>query len=158
MSETTDWLEGVEEDLRAKVDRTDALDDLFQISFAGEPEEVERTSWCLAKMAQNKVQDMRVFSILMSMRGVSDTVSENVCWGLGELAGIGIGSPEGLEYVTEMMDSPCESLRGMAAWSAGRMMHRMDIRDPRTDSKLLELTEDESPLVSMSARFATEPE
>ena len=158
MTEVMDWLCGIESDLRAKVDRTDALDDMFQVSFSGEPEEIEKTSWCLAKMAQNKVQDMRVYSILMSMRGVSDAVSENICWGLGELAGSGIGDAEGLDYVTEMMGSPCEPLKSMAAWSAGRMKHRMGLSDPGTDEALEKLREDDSPLVRMSAEFAVNPE
>lgn len=148
------WLSDLEADLRAKEDRTDALDELLQISFSGDDAERELASWCLAKMAQNKCQDMRVLSILMSMAGISPAVNENVAWGLGELAGVGIGDDSSFAIVKGLMRSDQDSLRATAAWAAGRYRHRMGVSDAESDGLLESMAADPSPLVSMAAGFA----
>lgn len=148
------WLSDLEEDLRAKVDRTDALDELFQLSFSGE--DPERVSWCLGKMAQNKCQDMRVLTILTSMMGTSPEVDENVAWGLGELAGSGMGDDASVDFLRRMLSSDIDSLRATAAWAVGRYRGRMDIRDAGSERLLEEMVDDPSPLVSMAAKNALE--
>ena len=154
-----EWLATLEADLRQKKDRTESLDDLFQISFTGSLEELEKVSWCLAKMAQNKSQDMRVYTILMSMYDVSsDDVVENVAWGLGELAGVGIGSYEALSVLKSLLDSSVSTVRSSAAWAVGRYQHRLHLTDPDAISKLQSLLEDPSELVRKSARFAIDDE
>lgn len=110
-------------------------------------------------MAQNKSQDMRVYTILMSMYDVSnDDVVENVAWGLGELAGVGIGSYEALSVLKSLLDSSVSTVRSSAAWAVGRYQHRLHLTDPDAISKLQSLLEDPSELVRKSARFAIDDE
>ena len=151
------FLDELELDLRAKRDRSDAIDDLFQMTFS-EPESVERVSWCLAKMAQNKYADMRIQSILMSMTDRDPGTDENILWGLGELAGTGIGDDSSFGFIKRKMKDPDDSVRGMAAWAAGRYRHRLSMADEESQSILTELLEDCSPLVKGSARFALDDE
>lgn len=157
MNDDLAFLEELDSDLRAKKDRTDALDELMQLSFLGDDEVREKVSWCLAKMGQNKVSDMRIFSILMSMYGDPlPEVKENIAWGLGELAGCGIGDDNSMSKVKELMDHSGSSVRSMAAWAAGRYHHKLKMTDDELMDKLTSLTEDKSNLVSMSAKFAIE--
>ena len=151
------FLDELESDLRAKRDRTDAIDDLFQMSFA-EPEESERVSWCLAKMAQNKYADMRIHGILMSMDGSDPGTAENILWGLGELAGTGIGDDSSFALIKQRLNDPDDTIRAMAAWAAGRYRHRLSMTDAESETILKEMLDDCSPLVSGSARFALEDE
>ena len=153
------WLAELEADLRQKKDRSDALDELFQFSFTESGDVLEKVSWCLAKMGQNKSQDMRVYDILMSMYGGSDdAVQENIAWGLGELAGVGIGSYEALTVLKTMLDSDVSTVRSSAAWGVGRYHHRLHISDAESMEKLESLLEDSSELVRKSARFAIDDE
>lgn len=157
MSEESEFLNALDADLRAKKDRTDALDELLQLSFLGDDETKEMVSWCLAKMGQNKYSDMRIFSILMSMYDEdSPAIKENIAWGLGELAGTGIGHDGSLVKIKELMDHPESSVRSMAAWAAGRYHHRLKVSDDELMSKLESMVDDKSNLVSMSAKFALE--
>ena len=59
---TLDYFDSLEADLRAKKDRSEELDELFQLSFLGDDDVKDRTSWCVAKMGQNKVPDMRILA------------------------------------------------------------------------------------------------
>ena len=157
MTEEEDFLSALDSDLRAKRDRSDAIDDLFQMTLSS-PEYGERISWCLAKMAQNKYADMRIHGILMSMADSGPEVDENVLWGLGELAATSIGDDASFALIKRKMEDSDAFLRAMAAWAAGRYRHRLNMTD--TDSKriLSELLEDSSPLVKASAEFALSEE
>lgn len=149
------WLDDLEADLRKKVDRSDALDDLFQLSFTESGDVLGRVSWCLSKMAQNKCADMRIYDILMSMYTVvCDDVRENIAWGLGELAGSGIGTQDSLDALNEMMCSDSPSIRSSAAWAVGRYRHRLGLVDRRALHLLEGLRNDTSELVRKSADFA----
>ena len=55
-----EWLAELESDLRKKKDRSDTLDELFQLTFLGDPEIRKKAAWCVAKMGQNKVPDTRM--------------------------------------------------------------------------------------------------
>lgn len=157
--DTLGWLDGLEAELRQKKDRTDALDELFQISFTESGDVLERVSWCLAKMAQNKCQDMRVYDILISMyAGSDDPVRENIAWGLGELAGSGIGSADSLGVLMEMLDSEVSTTRSSAAWAIGRYHLRLHLSHPESFMRLQALLDDPSELVRKSARFAIDGE
>lgn len=147
------YLDELESDLRAKKDRSDAIDELFQMTFT-EPEESERISWCLAKMAQNRYADMRIHGILMGMEDTDPGTDENIMWGLGELAGTEIGDESSFDLIKRKLDDPDSSVRGMAAWAAGRYRHKIGMSDESLISKLKELLEDDSPLVRGSAEFA----
>ena len=153
------WLTDLEGDLRDKRDRSEDLDELFQLSFTEVGEVLEKVSWCLAKMAQNKLQDMRIYDILMSMLSVQDDdVKENIAWGLGELAGTGIGSLDALNALKCMLDSEVSTLRSSAAWAVGRYHHRLHLSDSESFTKLEALLNDCSELVRKSARFAIDDE
>ena len=157
MTEEDDFLSALDSDLRAKKDRTDAIDDLFQMTFLS-PEYGERISWCLAKMAQNKCADMRIHSILMSMADFDPEVDENVMWGLGELAATSIGDTTSFELIKRKMEEGNASVRAMAAWAAGRYRHRLNMTDDGSERILSEMLEDSSPLVRASAEFALSEE
>jgi len=147
------FLEELESDLRAKRDRSDAIDELFQMTFS-EPDSMEKISWCLAKMAQNKYADMRIHGILMSIADTDTGTDENVMWGLGELAGSGIGDDASFALIKRKLKDPDNAVRGMAAWAAGRYRHRLGMTDGESEGILRELTDDDSPLVRSSAEFA----
>ena len=147
------FLDELEADLRAKRDRSDAIDDLFQMTFT-EPGSLEKVSWCLAKMAQNKYADMRIHGILMGIADIDPGTDENVLWGLGELAGTGIGDDASFALIKRKLKDPDASVRGMAAWAAGRYRHRLSMTDGESEGILTDLLDDDSPLVKASAEFA----
>ncbi len=157
MTEEEDFLSTLDSDLRAKRDRSDAIDDLFQMTMFSS-EYGERISWCLAKMAQNKYADMRIHGILMSMADSGPEVDENVLWGLGELAATSIGDDASFGLIKRKMEDRNASLRAMAAWAAGRYRHRLNMTDADSERVLTELLEDSSPLVKASAEFALSEE
>ena len=151
------FLDELEADLRAKRDRSDAIDDLFQMTFT-EPESVEKVSWCLAKMAQNKYADMRIHGILMGIADIDPGTDENVLWGLGELAGTGIGDDASFALIKRKLKDPDASVRGMAAWAAGRLRFKLGIEDDKLLALLNSLLDDRSNLVKKSAEFALSDE
>ena len=156
---TADYFDSLEADLRAKKDRSEELDELFQSSFLGEDDIKERTSWCVAKMGQNKVPDMRILDILVSMKDdPNEQVRENVAWGIGEVAGANIGDDRSVSVINELMKDPDNGVRAMAAWAAGRIRHRLNIDDGEMLALLKGLLDDRSDLVKRSAEFALNEE
>ena len=156
---TTDYFDSLEVDLRAKKDRSEELDELFQMSFLGEDDIRERTSWCVAKMGQNKVPDMRILDILVSMKGDTvEQVRENVAWEIGEVAGAGIGDERSVSVINELMKDPDNGVRAMAAWAAGRIRFKLGIEDNEMLALLQTLLDDRSNLVKKSAEFALNDE
>ena len=156
---TADYFDSLEADLRAKKDRSEELDELFQSSFLGEDDIKERTSWCVAKMGQNKVPDMRILDILVSMKDdPNEQVRENVAWGIGEVAGANIGDDRSVSVINELMKDPDNGVRAMAAWAAGRIRHRLNIDDGEMLALLNGLLDDRSDLVKRSAEFALNEE
>lgn len=152
-----DFFDSLESDLRRGIDRTGSIDELFQYSFVGDDDERERASWCLAKMGQNKVPEIRILDILVSMDGDPDgQVRENVAWGIGEIAGAGIGDGRSVESVTRLMSDGENTVRGMAVWAAGRLKHKLGMDDPAMLEKARELLNDNSALVRKSAEFVFE--
>ena len=152
---TSDYLDSLESDLRAKKDRSEELDELFQLSFLGEDDVRDRTSWCVAKMGQNKVPDMRILDILASMKDDENSqVRENVAWGIGEVAGAGIGDERSLSTVNGLMKDSDNGVRAMAAWAAGRIRSRLNMENEEMLALLNSLLDDRSNLVQKSAEFA----
>ena len=152
---TSDYFDSLEADLRAKKDRSEELDELFQMSFLGEEDVRDRTSWCVAKMGQNKVPDMRILDILVSMKDDDNSqVRENVAWGIGEVAGAGIGDEKSLSTVNELMKDTDNGVRAMAAWAAGRVRTRLNMENDEMLALLNSLLDDRSNLVQKSAEFA----
>ena len=156
---TLDYFDSLEKDLRAKKDRSEELDELFQLSFLGEDDVKDRTSWCVAKMGQNKVPDMRILDILVSMKDDDNPqVRENVVWGIGEVAGVGIGDERSLSTVNDLMKDPDNGVRAMAAWAAGRIRTRLKMENDEMLALLNSLLDDRSNLVQKSAEFALNDE
>lgn len=154
-----DFFEQLDADLRKGIDRTDAIDELFQQSFLGDADTKEKVSWCTAKMAQNKVQDMRLVDIMISLTGnIDPQVRENIAWGIGEIAGAGIGDDRCVNIVTELMSDPEDNVRAMAAWAAGRLIKKLDIRDETMIEKVRSLLDDRSPFVMKAAQYALDME
>ena len=152
---TSDYFDSLEADLRAKKDRSEELDELFQLSFLGEEDVRDRTSWCVAKMGQNKVPDMRILDILASMKDDENSqVRENVAWGIGEVAGAGIGDERSLSTVNGLMKDSDNGVRAMAAWAAGRIRSRLNMENEEMLALLNFLLDDRSNLVKKSAEFA----
>ena len=148
------YLEELESDLKAKKDRSEDIDELFQMTLCAEPGEIEKIAWCLAKMAQNKYADMRIHGILMSVADTDPGTDENVLGGVGELAGTDIGDDASFAFIKRKLKDPDGSVRAMAAWAAGRYAHRLRMSDEESVSILKGLLEDDSPLVRASAEFA----
>lgn len=149
------WFNDFDTDLKEKKDRSSDIDELFQYSFMGDTEIKQRTSWCLAKMGQNKVSDMRILDILVSMACDADgQVRENVAWGIGEVTGAGIGDDRSVYVVVKLMDDDEKDVRAMAAWAAGRLKHKIGIKSKSIDDRLVGLLEDSSEYVKKAARFA----
>ena len=152
---TAEYFDSLEADLRAKKDRSEELDELFQLSFLGEEDVRDRTSWCVAKMGQNKVPDMRILDILVSMKDDENPqVRENVVWGIGEVAGAGIGDERSLSTVNVLMKDLDNGVRAMAAWAAGRVRTRLKMENDEMLALLNSLLSDRSNLVQKSAEYA----
>ena len=152
---TADYFDSLEGDLRAKKDRSDELDELFQLSFLGDGDVRDRTSWCVAKMGQNKVADMRILDILVTMKDDDNPqVRENVVWGIGEVAGAGIGDERSLSTVNQLMRDSDNGVRAMAAWAAGRIRTRLRMENDEMLALLNSLLDDRSNLVQKSAEYA----
>ncbi|MFA6710134.1 MAG: HEAT repeat domain-containing protein [Candidatus Methanomethylophilaceae archaeon] len=155
--DTEKWLADLEDDLRKKKDRSDVLDELFQLTFMGDAEIRQKASWCVAKMGQNKVSDMHILDILVPLADdEDDTVRENVAWGIGEVTGAGIGDERSIETIVRLLDDDITDVRGMAAWAAGRLKHKLKLTSKHLDAKLTSMSEDPSEFVRKSVSFALE--
>ncbi len=109
-------------------------------------------------MAQNKVQDLRIAEILSSMADSDDPeVKENICWGIGELAGAGIGDDHMTDIVMRMMSDPNDSVRGMAVWAAGRLIKKLSVDNTRLHDRIQSLKDDNSEYVRKSVGYALDP-
>ena len=154
---TAEYFDSLEKDLREKKDRSEELDELFQLSFLGGDDVRERTSWCVAKMGQNKVSDMRILDILSTMEDDPvDQVRENAAWGIGEVAGAGIGDDRSVSVIKRLLKDDDNGVRAMAAWAAGRIRHKLIMDDDEMLALLNLLLDDRSELVRRSAEFALE--
>ncbi|MFA5453219.1 MAG: HEAT repeat domain-containing protein [Candidatus Methanomethylophilaceae archaeon] len=151
------WLADLDADLRKKKDRSDTLDELFQLTFLGDTEIRQKASWCVAKMGQNKISDMRILDILAPLTDdEDDTVRENVAWGIGEVAGADIGDERSIDSIIKLLDDDVTDVKGMAAWAAGRLKHKLNLTNKHLEEKLISLSDDPSEFVRKSALFALE--
>ncbi len=150
-----DWLAELESDLRAKKDRSEALDELFQLTFLGSPEIRKKAAWCVAKMGQNKVPDTRIVDILISLTADTDPETrESVAWGIGEVAGAGIGDGRCISALKMLAKDGDRDVKGMAAWATGRLRNKLSLTDPELDEIMKGMLNDGSAYVAASARFA----
>ena len=81
-------------------------------------------------------------------------VRENVAWGIGEVAGAGIGDERSLSMINQLMKDSDNGVRAMAAWAAGRIRSRLNMENEEMLALLNSLLDDRSNLVQKSAEFA----
>ncbi|MCQ2086239.1 MAG: HEAT repeat domain-containing protein [archaeon] len=148
----------LEANLRKNMDCSEDIRKLSQMSVCDDANVRQRVSWCIAKMGQNKVSDVRIVNILFLMRNDSDSqIRENVAWGIGEVAGAGIGNNDSVSAVLHLMSDHDSSVRAMAAWAAGRLRHKLRI-DGGITKKLRDLENDSSSYVRKCVEFALSDE
>ena len=149
-----EWLDNLERDLKKKVGRDDALDTLEKLITSNDPDIRSRAIWCIAKLAQNKYDDVRIMNLLMPLCDDPDAeIRENAIWGIGEAFSLRYDD-RCLEIVLKLLNDEEKMVRGMAAWAAGRMMHKQNIRDQHIIEKLNEFLNDESDYLRGAAMFA----
>ncbi|MCL2143176.1 MAG: HEAT repeat domain-containing protein [Methanomassiliicoccaceae archaeon] len=143
--------------LRAKEDMSDLLDILLKLSSSDLHEAVEKVTWCAAKMGQNKINDDRIVTLLVGMAENNDPqVRENVAWGLGETAGTVAMSDVAMSTISLLLDDGESSVRGTAAWAAGRFHHKCGHMTADIRKKLNVLVNDTSEFVRSAAVSALE--
>lgn len=150
-----DYLDALENDLKSNIDRSVELDNLSGLVRSESSVIREKSSWCVAKMGQNKVKDERIVEILLPLVFDPTTdVRENVAWGIGEAAGSGIGDDRCTQCITLLLSDAKSNVRGMAAWAAGRLIHKLKIYDEKMIAALKSLKDDASEFVRQSVNFA----
>ena len=148
-------MDRLESELRKKMDRSDLLDILKELCASGDEEVVRKATWCVAKMGQNKVNDVGILILLSGMAGNADPqVRENVAWGIGEAAGTIEMADDELDAISLLLDDAEHDVRGMAAWAAGRLYHKCGILSEDFENKLNRLLNDPSEYVRAAAKFA----
>jgi len=148
------WLTDLERDLKKKIERNDALDVLETLTSSDDPVFRNLVVWCIAKLAQNKYDDVRIMNILMPLCEDADAeIRENAIWGVGESFSSRYDA-RCPDIVLRLLSDEEKMVRGMAAWAAGRMMHKQNIRDECIIRRLNELLNDESDYLRGAAMFA----
>lgn len=124
-------------DLDRGMDRSDQLDELFQWTFLGDAEAKREASWCVAKMAQNGVQDQRIIDILVPLTGNIDPGTRyDVAWGIGEMARIGIGDDRCVNVIMELMCDPDPYVRAKAVWAATMLRDVLGVDDASLSDRM----------------------
>lgn len=128
--ELRSFFRSLRDDLEEGMDRSDELDELFQWTFLGDAEAKMEASWCVARMAQNGIQDQRIIDILVPLTGNIDPGTRyNVAWGIGEMARLGIGDDRCVNIVMELMCDPDPDVRTKASWSATMLRDVLGVDD-----------------------------
>lgn len=131
------YFDGLMNDLNEEKDRSDELDELFQWTFLGDAEAKRKASWCVAKMAQNGIQDQRIIDILVPLTECIDPDTRyNVAWGIGEMARIGIGDDRCVNIIMELMCDPDSKVRAKAFWAATMLRDVLGIRDSSLSDRI----------------------
>ena len=157
MSLVLKGLDDLEVKLRQKHDYSDLLDSLVNLSVSDNSAIIRKVTWCAAKMGQNKINDLRIISLLASLANSDDEqVRENVAWGIGETAGTVALNNNSINAISLLLDDPERDVRGMAAWAAGRFHRKCGYITDEIKTKLKTLLEDPSEYVRSAAKFALE--
>lgn len=150
-------LDAVEKDLLSKKDCSEHIRLIEQCLKSSDASVRRKASWCLAKMGQNKTQNTDIYELLLKLACDDDSeVRENMLWGIGEIAGAGIGDERSVLVICHGLSDENPRIRGMAAWAAERIMSKLGIFSDELSEKLNELKDDPSPYVRKSASFAEE--
>ena len=108
-------------------------------------------------MGQNKTQNSYVYELLLRLADDNDPeTKENMLWGIGEIAGAGIGDERSIPIICNGMSDENARIRGMAAWAAERIISRLELFSDELILKLNEIEDDQSLYVRKSVSFAKE--
>lgn len=149
--------EAIETALLSKKDCSEQIELIRQCLQSGDADVRRKASWCLAKMGQDKTQNTDVYKLLLQLADDDDSeVRENMLWGIGEIAGAGIGDGRSVPVICRGLSDEDPHVRGMAAWAAERIMSRLGLFSNDLTLKLNELKDDPSAYVRKSVSFAGE--
>ena len=141
--------------LRRMEDHGDLTSVLGGLMSSTDAEIRKRSSWCMAKMGQNKKGDADVLPFLLqSCRDPEAEVRENCAWGLGEFAGAVVGDERCLQALEALLVDIDRDVRGMSAWALGRLADKMSLSSASSIRALEALLDDPSPYVRKSVEFA----
>lgn len=150
-------LQALESVLRQNEDHRDLIPILGDLIASSDSEVRKRSSWCLAKMGQNKISAPEVLSFLVSLATDSEKeVRENCAWGLGEFAGAGVGDERSLQALEILLKDQEGDVTGMAAWAVGRLANKMSLYSISCEESIAMLITGESVYASKAAQFAWE--
>lgn len=139
MDDLQAYFDTLRNDLNDGKDRSDELDELFQWTFLGDADAKRDASWCVAKMAQNGVQDQRIIDILVPLTGnIDPDVRYNVAWGIGEMARIGIGDDRCVNIIMELMCDSVSEVKTKAVWAATMLRDILGIDDASLSDRISE--------------------
>lgn len=137
MDDLQSYFDTLKGDLNDGKDRSDELDELFQWTFLGDADAKRDASWCVAKMAQNGVQDQRIIDILVPLTGnIDPDVRYNVAWGIGEMARIGIGDDRCVNIIMELMCDPVSEVKTKAVWAATMLRDVLGVDDASLSDRI----------------------
>ncbi len=148
-------LEKLKQLLLVKQGDTSYLEPLTGLLSADDLEVRKSASWCVGKLAQNKVMGAYPLDLLINLlKDDEPEVKANAVWALGELPGMKIGLDSSIEPINQLLLDVSAEIRGMAAWALGRIAERMGIGRSTSIPLLRKLMEDPSKYVQKSAEWA----
>lgn len=157
MENLEEALEAAERDLLSKKDGSEYIELIEQCLECQDIPIRRKASWCLAKMGQNKTQNSYIYELFLRLTDDNDPeTKENMLWGIGEIAGAGIGDERSIPIICNGMSDENARIRGMAAWAAERIISRLELFSDELILKLNEIEDDPSPYVRKSVSFAKE--
>jgi HEAT repeat protein len=150
-------LEQLNELLRKEKGDPSPIDILTALRSHHDHEVRRSASWCLGKLAQNKVvADYHLEKIAASFRDDDAETRENSAWTMGELTSLKIGREDMIEPLNRLLDDESPETRGMAAWTLGRYAERLGLGKRSSVELLEQLADDGNLFVRKSAVWALE--
>ena len=157
MKNLEETLEAAERDLLSKKDGSEYIELIEQCLECQDILIRRKASCCLPKMGQNKTQNSNIYEFFLKLADDNDPeTKENMLWGIGEIAGAGIGDERSIPIICKGMSDENARVRGMAAWAAERIISRLELFSDELILKLNEIEDDSSPYVRKSVSFAKE--
>lgn len=155
--ELMEVLERLNEYLRQEKGDPKLIEPLTRLLSHHDTEVRRSASWCIGKLAQNKVAADYPFEALISATRDSDEeVRENAAWALGELTSLKRGDEKVIGPLNSLLDDESPETRGMAAWALGRYAERLGMGERSSLELLEQLADDGNPFVRKSAVWALE--
>jgi len=144
--------------LREKQVDSSPLNPLSLLLTSKDPVERRMASWAVGKLAQNKVRggEYPLNALIDLLMDDDEEVRENAAWGLGELTSLGIGRESEIRSLNVLLEDPYSQVRGMSAWTIGRLAERLGVGHYSSIPPLRRILEDNSLNVRKSAIYALE--